>query len=291
MACHALLGFAVANPYELLRRLSHPTAFCYAERMKRVKTALKVLGIVVALFVIAAGAFLYDAFGGHAPMTDADLNPSVHVVRTSFSTVFVIDAGPGQVVLVDTGVNPEGTEILAALKARGMGPEAVKAIFITHGHSDHTAAVNVFRGAQVFALESERALIAGQTKSHSPVGRLQSMKPTGISLTRGLSDGEVVHVGEIDVKAYAVPGHTSGSAAFLARKALLMGDSSTLSSKDKVIGPVWMFSEDTSIGRQSLRNLGSRLRNEGADASSMGFAHSGGMQGDVIAALEAAPAP
>ena len=259
--------------------------------MKRVRTALKILGISLAVLVLLVAGLAYDAFGGRAPMNETDLNPSVHVVRTSFSTVFVLDAGPGQVALVDAGVNPDGSEVLAALKARGMGPDAVKAIFITHGHSDHIAAVSLFRGAQVYALEPENALIAGQVAPRSPLGKMQRPKPTGIVVTHGLHDGEVVQVGQIEVRAYAVPGHTPGSAAYLAHNTLLMGDAATLSSKGAVLGPVWAFSENTSLGRQSLRKLGSRLRAENAGASAMGFAHSGPFLGDVASALEAAPAP
>ncbi|MBI5533272.1 MAG: MBL fold metallo-hydrolase [Deltaproteobacteria bacterium] len=253
--------------------------------MKRWKKALIALGAVIATLLLAAFAMYLSAFGGRAPMTDADLQPGVHVVPMGFVSAFIIEAGPGQVALIDTGVDPEGKAILAALQARGLTRESVRAIFITHGHGDHIAAIKKFPEAQVYALETERALVAGEVTGTSPMGKLQKPNATGITLSRGLSDGEQVKVGDTTVTAFAVPGHTSGSAAYLVKGALLLGDAATVSPKGQVIGPVWMFSGDTSLGRESLRKLGVRLQGEHLEVRALGFAHCGPLMGDGAQAL------
>lgn len=254
--------------------------------MKRFRKLLIVIGSVLIVLGLGAVGLYCSTFAGLAPSTAEDLAPNVHVVRMGFVSAFLIDVGSNQVVLIDAGVDPEGKELLAALKSRGMGPEAVRAIFITHGHGDHLAAVKLFAGAEVFALETERALIAGQAAPASPIGRFQRAKPTGIQLSRGLSDGESVRVGTVDVRAFAVPGHTDGSAAFLVGEVLLLGDAGSLTKDGRVVGPMWPFSVDSAQGRESLRRLGKRLEDERLNVQALGFAHSGSLMGNGSGALE-----
>ena len=65
------------------------------------------------------------------------------------------------------GKDGSGSAILAALSRRGLSPAAVSAIFLTHGHGDHTAGCKLFPGAEVYALQSELELIGGDVKVHN----------------------------------------------------------------------------------------------------------------------------
>src|SRR5262249_10280487 len=120
--------------------------------MKRV---LRWVGPVLLLVAIAVGGAWYSAFGRNSPIREGQLAPGVETVKDGFVSVYIIDAGPGKVALVDAGKDAAGTAILAALSRRGLTQESVAAIFLTHGHGDHTAACKVFAGAAVYALESE----------------------------------------------------------------------------------------------------------------------------------------
>lgn len=255
--------------------------------MKRFRKLLIVFGSLLFVLVLGIVGLYCTTFAGLAPSTDADLAANVHVIRMSHVSAFLVDIGPKQVALIDAGVEPDGKAILAALQSRGMGPDAVRAIFITHGHGDHIAAVKLFPSAEVFALESERALIAGEIGSASLVGRLQRPSPTGIRLTRGLSDGDSVHVGEVGVRVFAVPGHTRGSAAYVVGETLFLGDAANLTTGGRVVGPMRPFSDDAAQGRESLRQLGKRLDGEKVKVQAMGFAHSGPLMGNGAAALQA----
>src|ERR1700677_2501337 len=105
------------------------------------KTVLQWVGAVVLLLLLAVGAVWYTAFGSNSPIVDgAELAPGVETVKDGFVSVFIVDVAPGKVALIDAGHDASGKAILAALAKRGLTPAGVTAIFLTHGHGDHTAA-------------------------------------------------------------------------------------------------------------------------------------------------------
>lgn len=240
---------------------------------------LSVLGLIVVFVIAVVGAFV-AAFAGNAPIRDgAGPEPGVQTVAMGFVSAFIVDADPGSVVLIDTGAEATGAKILAALRARGLGPEAVRAIFVTHGHSDHTGAVAAFPHADVYALAAELPLIQGLITPPSPIGLVSRVHPTGIHVTHALVDGETVAIGSLTVRAFAVPGHTSGSAAYLARSTVFLGDAASGGKNGAVRGPAWIFSENGSEGRASLRALAARLQHEREPVLALAFAHSGPIVG------------
>src|SRR5580693_5907659 len=98
--------------------------------MKRVLTWV---GAVVLILLIAVGFIWYTAFGHNAPIVDgAQIAP---------------------------GHDASGKAILAALDKRGLTPASVAAIFLTHGHGDHTAACKQFPGAQIYAMQTEIPIV------------------------------------------------------------------------------------------------------------------------------------
>src|SRR6185312_5681340 len=126
----------------------------------RMKKVLIGLGALVLLVVGAFGAIIASAFAGNAPIVDgSEPVPGVRQVKDGFVSMFVLDAGEGQVALIDAGTDPEGKAILAELARRKLGPDAVKAIFLTHGHGDHLAAVHLFPKADVYGFGAESPLM------------------------------------------------------------------------------------------------------------------------------------
>jgi glyoxylase-like metal-dependent hydrolase (beta-lactamase superfamily II) len=107
--------------------------------MKRI---LIVIGAILGVIIVAFGAVAYSAFGGRKELVDgADLPGGAKVVKDGFVASFMLPAGDRQVALIDAGNDVSGKAVLAELQRRGLGPEAVKAIFLTHGHGDHLRGV------------------------------------------------------------------------------------------------------------------------------------------------------
>ena len=228
--------------------------------MKRV---LKWVGIVVAVLVVAAAGFWYYAFGNNSPVVDGqEVAPGVETVKDSYANAYIVDAGGGKVVLVDAGHDASGKAILAALGKRGLTPASVAAILLTHGHPDHTAGAKLFPDAKVYAEKSDVALVGDAAKVTNPI------------------DGDAAFdVGALHVEAFATPGHTDGSAVYLARGVLFFGDSAGASKSGEMMKAVGLISHDSSQNIASLKALAARLQPRAAEIQGLAFGHTGPLTG------------
>jgi glyoxylase-like metal-dependent hydrolase (beta-lactamase superfamily II) len=241
-----------------------------------VKRVSKILGALVLVLAVSFGVAAYSAFGGMSAIEDgAEPAPGVRVVKDGFVGVGLVDVGGGKLALVDAGADATGKAILAELARRGASPDAVVAIFVTHGHGDHTAACALFPNAAVYALAADVGLVEGREGAHGPVTRWAKPKPTGIHVARGLADGETVEVGSKKVQVFAVPGHTAGSAAYLVGGVLFVGDSAGTRSDGSLAGAPWIFSDDRAQNHASVAALGARLAAQKEHVVAIVPAHTG----------------
>jgi hydroxyacylglutathione hydrolase len=226
-----------------------------------------VAAVLLLLVLVVAGAF-YLAFGRNKPIVDGlVLAPGVQTVKDGFVSVFVLDVAPGVVTLIDCGNDKEGKALLGALRTRGLGPSAVAAIFLTHGHPDHVAGCKLFPGAQVYAFPEDVPLIGDRAK-----------------VTHFLKDAEGSNVGGLHVETFAMPGHTPGSAAYLADGVLFFGDSASGATDGTLMAAVRFFSDNPKQNVASLKALAERLRLRANEVKVLAFAHSGPLDG--LAPLE-----
>lgn len=121
---------------------------------------------------------------------------------------------------VDPGGSADG--IISFLKEENI---KIAAILLTHGHFDHIAAlhkVKEYSGAPVYAGLYEQELL------EKPEVNLSNQFGVEVSVTAdyNLKDGEVLAIGDIDIKTLYTPGHTSGGVCFYLEKekALFSGD-------------------------------------------------------------------
>jgi glyoxylase-like metal-dependent hydrolase (beta-lactamase superfamily II) len=248
--------------------------------MKRSLRVLKLgaAGLLLALF--AAGALVFWSFAGEPLPDGADLPGGARLIKDGFVAFFLIPAGKGTFVLIDCGIDPSGKALKAELARRGAGLDAVKAAFLTHGHGDHVAGCHLLPSAEILSMPEDVALAAGTAVSNSPVGRLnRNEQDRAAKVKRTLKDGETVQVGELSVQAFAVPGHTSGSAVFLAGEVLYLGDSAVHAKDDKLKGSPWLFSESVEQNHRSLRALQRRFAEAKAKVVALAFAHFAPMNG------------
>ncbi len=254
---------------------------------KLLKRAFAAAAALFLVLVIVSAGVLVSAFWGNAPLPDAaDLPGGVRLVKDGMVALFVVPVGERQVALVDCGNDPEARRVLAELERRHLGPGDVRAIFLTHGHGDHVAGCARFPGAEVMALAPDVGLASGAEHGHGLLGRLfRNRPPRTVKVTRVLHDGETVRVGAVDVRVFAVPGHTPGSAAYLANGVLFLGDSATDREDGTFAGAPRPLSDDVRQNHASLRALWSRLRGEQLAVEALAPAHSAPRTG--VAAFEA----
>jgi hydroxyacylglutathione hydrolase len=227
------------------------------------KRALKWVGAVVAVLLVVVASIWFYAFGHNSPIVDGQvLVPGVETVKDGYVSAFLVDTGPGKVALVDAGHDASGKAILAALAKRGLTPASVSAILLTHGHPDHTAACKLFPGAEVYAMKSDVALVGDAAK-----------------VTHVFDGSGAFDVGELHVEAFATPGHTDGSAVYLARGVLFFGDSAGASKSGEVMKAVGLFSHDSAQNVTSLKALAAQLQPRAAEIKELAFAHTGPLVG------------
>jgi glyoxylase-like metal-dependent hydrolase (beta-lactamase superfamily II) len=159
--------------------------------------------------------------------------------------------------------------VRAALGERKLSPASVVAIFLTHGHGDHTAGCRAFPGAQVYAMADEVPIVGDAAKVTHP---LHDDDVTTLGASGAGYTGE-------RIEAFATPGHTTGSAVYLARGVLFFGDSAG-ANKDPVMTPaVRLFSKDPAGNVASLKALEARLAPRADEVRVLAFAHTGPLDG------------
>lgn len=238
--------------------------------------SLRFVAPVLSLLAVAACSSVSTADDRGTLGTDDFVQVVVH--DPSAVAAYILDLSDGTVALVDTGVDPEAGPLLAALEARGLGPDDVAHIFVTHGHGDHIAGIPQFPDARVWAFAEEEALIAGEVQPERPFPSFGEPEETGIEVTDTLRDGEPVQVGELTVEPFLIPGHTDGSAAFLVAGVLFLGDAASATSAGSLNGATWIFSKDPEQSLESLRALHEQLAARDGDVVDViACSHSGAL--------------
>lgn len=124
----------------------------------------------------------------------------------------LLDEETGKGAIIDPG--GAGAQIAAAAENMGMTPVA---IFLTHGHYDHTGAVPELRekypDIPVYLHPDDAAM----TK------RIDSLMPD-VGETLPYGEGDELTVGGLTVHVYHTPGHSQGSVTLAVDDVLFTGD-------------------------------------------------------------------
>ena len=115
--------------------------------------------------------------------------------------------------VIDPG--EEANRIAAAVKATGCTPCA---IFLTHGHYDHTGAAEALS-----ALWPEIPVYLSRKDQYPGDGYLCQLFPV-IANAKDYGEGDTFTVGSLEVKVLSTPGHSEGSVSLLCGDVLFSGD-------------------------------------------------------------------
>lgn len=100
----------------------------------------------------------------------------------------------------------------------------IRHILVTHGHPDHTNALESVLSAtdaKVYLHRDEVDYMRAVARSFGMSTDFMDRKATNI---RTVTDGETISVGKLAVKCLHTPGHSPGSLCFLAENCLFSGD-------------------------------------------------------------------
>jgi len=227
------------------------------------------IALLVCLVVAAIAMYIYitEPLQDGARLANGDVTT---VVTGHFGPVaigvHIFALGDGTVGLIDAGNDRDAKAIRTVLARLGKRDREVRAIFITHAHDDHTSGLAAFPEAEAYAIEPDASLVRRQRDAVSA------------SMTKEVRDGDRLDLHGTRVEVYAVPGHTKGSAAYMVRGVLFLGDAAQ-GLRGGTLGANSMLSEDAERSKRSLRMLAQRLSSQQSDVHYIAFGHSGPLQG------------
>jgi glyoxylase-like metal-dependent hydrolase (beta-lactamase superfamily II) len=203
------------------------------------------------------------------------VGPGIHRLGDGTVNAYLLEES-GSVTVIDAGMPGFWNELPGELEAMGRSVADIRALVLTHGHTDHIGFAERLRrerNAPVSVNELDEALALGREKNTSGAGRIK-LGPLLRFLFLGLRKGGLRPIFLTEVSTYGdgatldvpgsprvtlVPGHSPGSAVLHvpARDSLFIGDAiATYSVTTGERGPqIAPFSQDRPRALESLDRL------------------------------------
>jgi len=202
---------------------------------KKLKRILVISGIIIGVVALVFGGMflkLKSLYSTLNPLETGIIVDNILVVNDGYANMFVIQDS-AQYIVIDCAGYPEIVE--EQMKKLGINPNEIVAVFLTHTDADHAGALGLFEKSKLYMSKEEEQMINGK-KSRS-FWFNNSLSRTDYTL---LEDRQTVQIGNLKIEGILVPGHTSGTMAYLINeKYLFTGD--ILSLKDGKIAPIPAF--------------------------------------------------
>ena len=128
-----------------------------------------------------------------------------------WSTIALL-RGEGRVALIDVGSFSQRGPIRERLKVRGLSPDDVTDVILTHSHWDHSVNWVMFPNATTWIGAGELAWSVAQPWGHNTVPELYVRELDRNPRTRRIEPGEAIFPG---MTAELAPGHTPGHLFFV----------------------------------------------------------------------------
>jgi glyoxylase-like metal-dependent hydrolase (beta-lactamase superfamily II) len=206
-----------------------------------------------------------------------------------FSSLIFAARTDSGVMVIDLGWGRAAHGLRSALARIDADTADVRYAFLTHAHRDHIGAWPAVAHATFVMGAAEVPLFVGDSAYRgfgSRVGEFfnDAHRPSSPSVVILPLGGDTAFAfGRDTLRAFALPGHTPGSTAYLFRGTLFVGDAAYYTNRIGFQGALRVFSDDVDRSRASMRALFARLDSAGLGARTLCTAHA--KCGEVTAAL------
>ena len=128
--------------------------------------------------------------------------------------------GSRETALIDCGTASCADAVLAGIAAAGVAPDAVRWLIATHEHADHMGS------AAGLAREYRWSVLAGSAARRwledaplqgreRPLFQFDDIMGGSVHVDRALEDGDVIDLGECQLRVLTTPGHSVGSISLM----------------------------------------------------------------------------
>ena len=142
------------------------------------------------------------------------------------NSYIVYDENKKEAMVVDPGGEPE--KIIEVLDILGI--EELKYIFVTHCHADHIGGINELTRAKKGKILISRDDAEGLYNDQISLAYYIKIENPELEADSRIDDGDLIHVGDIEFKVIATPGHTKGGVSLYCEKERLVFTGDTMFS-------------------------------------------------------------
>jgi metallo-beta-lactamase class B len=139
---------------------------------------------------------------------------NVYAIGNAGTVVYVITTSDGLLMFDSLGANQVDSQLLPGFQKLGLDPAKLKDVIVAHGHADHFGGSPYLQehyGAHIFISAADWDLM-----EHPPAGQAKKGPPPVLPRhDMVITEGQPIVLGDEKVMAFAVPGHTPGSMAFI----------------------------------------------------------------------------
>lgn len=172
------------------------------------------IGVLVS---ILATASVYAGFPASwtNPVEPFRIVGNVYYVGTEDLASYLITTSDGH-ILVDAPMEENVPLLLRSIRALGFDPADIEIMINTHAHFDHAggfAAMKKLTGARLLVSEADGTLIERGGREDFALGDSALFPRT--SVDGRLTDGQIVNLGGVELRAMVTPGHTMGGTSWV----------------------------------------------------------------------------
>lgn len=150
----------------------------------------------------------------------------------------------------------------------GIDPKSIRHILITHQDTNHVGAVEsdspgLFRDAKLYVGEIENRYLTGEVR-RKVIYHLYRLPQVTINNPKQLlKDGDTLHIGDIKIQCFLVPGHTWGHMVYLVDDKYLFTGDTLWFGADGGYSFISALAEDNKLAVRSLGVLEAKLKKMG----------------------------
>ena len=212
-----------------------------------------------------AMSFLYRGREIFKPLNTGKIDDRVSCIREWIANIFFYTKN-GTTIMIDAGYNYD--RLKEKMGWIDINPSDIKHILLTHQDTDHVGAVErdsdgLFRDATLYLGDIENRYLTGEIRRRVMFRTYKLPMVVSDNKRVLLTDGEVLHFGDIKVEAILVPGHTWGHMVYLVDDAYLFTGDTIWFGADGGYSFINALAEDNELAKRSLKRLEGILRDRG----------------------------